>query len=187
MKKLSYLLPIMLLLLSSCASQNITTVDQTGRIVPMPHYVLKSMDDNFQVLYYWAKYSGERDLDGTAITHPTYFDFTKDDEINTRKFSKIVLTIEVLNRDNRPYELWERSAMHDRSGRSVSRGGRLAHSNQRMRVHQFELPINPEYQFVDYAIDLVDSSGMPIMHFGSYEYEILKLRKKGGEFNSVGN
>ena len=184
MKKLSYLLlPMMLLLLSSCAgTTNVTTIDQTGRQVPMPHYVLKSMDDNFQVLYYWSKHSGYRDLDGTPLTYPTYFDFTKKNQkINTKEVTKIVLTIEVLNANLRPYELWERSTMHDRNRMTISRGGRLAHSNQRMRVYEFELPLHQEYEFVDYSIDLVDESGMPIMHFGSYEYEILKAKKKGGD------
>lgn len=174
-------IPIMLILLASCASQNIMAIDQTGRQVPMPHYVLQSMDGNFQVLYYWSKHTGGRDLDGTPLSYPAYFDFTKDHKVDPKKVSKVVLTIEVLNRDRKPYELWERSVMHDRVGRVITRGGRLAYSDQRMRVYQFELPIDEKLKTVDYAIDLADSSGMPIMHFGSYEYVVGNSSWKGGD------
>ena len=169
------------ILLVGCATPNITAVDQTGRPIPMPHYVLHSMDDNYQVIYYWAKYTGGRDIDGTPLSFPAYFDYTKDDEIDPSKVSKVTLTIEVLNRDRRRYELWERSVMHDRQGRFISRGGILGFSNQQMRVFQFELPIDKNLKTVEYSVDFVNSYGQPIMFFGSYEYEV-KSTGKGGEF-----
>ena len=83
--KIKLILPIILLLLLGCATTKITAVDQTGRQVPMPHYVLRTMDGNYQVLFYWAKHKGVRDLDGTLISKPSYFDFFKHDEINPKE------------------------------------------------------------------------------------------------------
>lgn len=181
--KIKVVVSIMLLFLFGCATTNLTAVDQTGREVPMPHYVLRTLDGNYQVLFYWAKHKGVRDLDGTLISKPTYFDFFKHDKIYPEDVSKVTLTIEVVNPKKLRYELWERTIIKDKMGRNISRGGLLGYSNQRERTFVFDLPIDEELDYVDFSIDFVNEDGDPVVHIGDYVYDIVSSQnhKKGGE------
>jgi len=169
MKVMKMMSPIILLfLLVGCATSNMIAVDQTGREVPMPHYMMRTMDGNYQVLFYWATHEGVQDLDGTILSKPTYFDFFSEmKEINPRKISKATLTVEVINPKMLRYELWERTIIHDRDDNVISRGRMLGFSNQRSR-------------------DFVNFEGQPVVHIGDYNYEVRSQNHmKGGELYST--
>lgn len=187
--KMKNMVPLIILLLFifGCASTQIKAVDQTGREIPMPHYYLKTMDGNFQVLFYWAKHHGVEDLDGTVLSQPTYFDYFRDDFVDPKKVDKVTLTVEVINPKKLRYELWERTIIKDRFGRTISRGELLGYSNQYQRTFVFKLPIDEDIEDVDFGIDFVNQDGQPVVHIGSYTYEVgVKSHKKGGEgFSSV--
>lgn len=182
MKNAQYVaLSILLLFVIGCATQQIQVTDQVGREIPTPHYFLKTIDNNIRVLYYWSyQTGGTQDLDGTRMSHPVYFDFTQHAKISTKEIYAVTLTLEIANDKLERYELWERSFMKDRQGRTISRGGLLAYSNQRYRQHRISLPLSPDLQMVEFAVDLVDGTGMPIMRFGEFKYDV-KNPTRGGE------
>jgi hypothetical protein len=189
MKMASKVMPAIMLLFIfiGCATSNMIAIDQTGREVPMPHYMLRTMDGNYQVLFYWATHEGVEDLDGTILSKPSYFDFFSEmKEINPNKTSKITLTVEVINPKKLRYELWERTIIHDRNGNVMDRGGMLAYSNQYSRTFTFTMPIDKEIKSVEFGIDFVNSDGDPVVHIGDYNYEIQsQIYRKGGEFKST--
>jgi len=178
---------ILLSFLFGCATGSMIAVDQTGREVPMPHYVMRTMDGNYQVLFYWATHEGVQDLDGTVLSKPTYFDFFSEmKEINPNKISKVTLTVEVVNPKMLRYELWERTIIHDRNDNVISRGKMLGYSNQRSRTFVFTMPIDQAIKTVEFGIDFVNFEGQPVVHIGDYNYEVRsQINMKGGELYST--
>ena len=178
---------ILLSFLFGCATGSMIAVDQTGREVPMPHYVMRTMDGNYQVLFYWATHEGVQDLDGTVLSKPTYFDFFSEmKEINPNKISKVTLTVEVVNPKMLRYELWERTIIHDRDNNVISRGKMVGYSNQRSRTFVFIMPIDQAIKTVEFGIDFVNFEGQPVVHIGDYNYEVRsQINMKGGELYST--
>lgn len=188
MKVMKMMSPMILLLfLFGCATGSMIAVDQTGREVPMPHYMMRTMDGNYQVLFYWATHEGVQDLDGTILSKPTYFDFFSEmEKINPNKVSKVTLTVEVVNPKMLRYELWERTIIHDRDDNVISRGRMLGFSNQRSRTFTFTLPIDQAIKTVEFGIDFVNFEGQPVVHIGDYNYEVMsQIHRKGGELYST--
>ena len=188
MKTIKVVVSIILLsFLFGCGVKHVTAIDQTGRQIPMPHYVLHTMDGNYQVLFYWATHEGIQDLDGTIISKPTYFDYMRQmDVINPSKTPKVTLTVEVINPKKLRYELWERTIIHDRNDNIISRGNMLAFSNQYSRTFIFTMPIDQAIKTVEFGIDFVNHEGQPVVHIGDYNYEVRSQNyRKGGELYST--
>lgn len=186
MKMASKVMPAIMLLFIfiGCATQNIQVTDQVGRQLPTPHYMLKTIDNNIQVLYYWAYHiDDKKDLDGTPISQPIFFDYMKNNgKTIPSNVKAITLTLEILNVKQERYELWERTLINDRNGNFSSKGGIIGFSNQRYRQFVLTLPYSPDLTKVEFAVDFVDSTGMPILRFGEYEYKVYSNMKGGVSF-----
>jgi hypothetical protein len=164
-------IPIMLLFLISCMSApKINLVDQSGRSMPAPHYVLKSTDKKVAVLFYYTAYSTEKDLDGYEILVPNYLNLHVSHNISLKKYKRLVMNFEIQNPTTEKYTVWETIEWKNGDKVEMATGRRIGYSNRKYRNFTVEMPYGKDYKNVKYAIFLRSSKGQTIMHFGEFKY-----------------
>jgi hypothetical protein len=169
-KKIIFI-PIMLLFLIGCVgAPRIDLVDQTGRSMPTPHYVLESTDKKVAVLFYYTVYSAEKDLDGYEILVPKYLNLHVSHNISLKKYKRLVMNFEVQNPTKEKYTVWETIEWRNGNKADVATAKRIGYSNRRYRSFAIEMPYGKGYKNVKYAIFLRSSKGQTIMHLGEFKY-----------------
>lgn len=159
----------------SCSSTpKVNVVDPSGRPLPNPHYTLKTIGEENKVstMYYYTFYSNEKDLDGQLLMHPIYQDRKGQVTYDLDDTSGLTLTIEIFNPEKIKYSLWKRVVITTKDGKQMYEGDRLALSDKPYRFHIIELPLNKEFEKVEYDVSLIGKKGESLMHFGPYEYGV---------------
>ena len=169
-----YVTVALLLLCIGCASQQINLVDSAGRLIPTPHYMLQSTADlNIQTISYWTKYKSKQDLDGSIILDPIYFPYTEEYKFSMKKYSHATLTVEVLNPKNVKYKLIEKVTVNGKYSKISRRI--IGMSDLQYRQFTINLPFRKEDMGkIRYGVDLITIDGFPIMHFGNFNYKLIK-------------
>lgn len=162
---------IMLLFLLGCAgAPKVSLVDQGGRTMPTPHYVLKSTDKNVSVLFYYTAYSTEKDLDNYEILVPKYLNLYQSHSISLKKYKRLVMNFEVQNPTNEKYSVWETIEWRDEKDADKATGRRIGYSNRSYRSFTVEMPYGKNYKDIKYGMFLRAADGRIIMHFGEFKY-----------------
>jgi len=158
----------------ACSSTPPIVKDQAGRIYPTPHYTLQDIRGrNLSAIFYFTLFTGEKDLDGSVQTKPTYLNMLKHNELP--KGSRVTMTIEISNPQKVKYALWERvqyAKINANTNLSEAKGGRIAVSNLDYRQYVYELPTTPDLNTVNYGIDVIGDDGAILFHIGDFNYTV---------------
>ena len=178
MRKNTIILMMSLLLIGCSTTTNLKIIDPTGRDIPSPHYVLRSLYNGMTATFYYASLSVRKDIDGTIIQRPTYLPMNQ--IYTTISLSELVLIIEISNPKKVKYKVWEHSSIKKwKKNSGETRGVELAKSNLEYRQFVFKMPMDSEIKEVSYGVSICEEeSGEPIMYFQDFRY---KIKKKKGE------
>ncbi len=157
--------------LIGCATNtNLKLIDPTGRDLPSPHYVLKSIQRNLAATFYYISLTKVKDLDGTTISKPTYLPLHK--VYTTEPTTELKLVIEISNPERIGYKLWKEVSIENKSGH-IAMGTELAKSNLEYRQFVLSMPNNSEIKEVFYNVSIYDNeSTLPLMYLGKFHYKI---------------
>lgn len=175
-----FILPMMLLLISSCATPKVEIRQETGRKLADPCYTLMDMQGTgIEANFYYAAYKPIKDIDDTTHYTPTFLKLTdENDPINIEEYDKVILTLEVWNPKQIVYEIKETVKIkRSVNPRLEQWGWPLAKSKLKYRYYNLQLPLGPELDEVTYGITLYVQN-QEIMRFGDFTYEVHNGRKE---------
>jgi hypothetical protein len=163
-----------ILTVMACSNTPPIVKDQSGRMYPTPNYTLQDIRGrNLSSIFYFTLFIGEKDLDGSVQTKPTYLNMLKHNELP--KGSRVTMTIEISNPQKVKYSLWERVQyikVGSNTNLSDAKGGRIAVSNLDYRQYVYELPTTPDLNTVNYGIDVIGDDGAILFHIGDFNYTV---------------
>ncbi|HUW05417.1 MAG TPA: hypothetical protein VMW01_04075 [Williamwhitmania sp.] len=172
-KELCYLVAAVFLTffaVGGCATQNLDIVDQGGRQIPTPHYIMKSLDKSVSVLFYYTAISTEKDLDGYEVPISKHLALNQQNYISMKKYKTIMVSLEVQNPTNQEYSIWEMIQWKSNGGIDEARGQRVGKSNRSYRSYTIQLPYDEKYKNVKYTLQLLSSGGKTLMFLGEFKY-----------------
>lgn len=157
--------------LIGCSTRaNLKIINPTGRDLPSPHYVLKSMQRNLVATFYYISLSKVQDIDGTMIPKPKYIPLHK--VYTTEPATELMLIIEISNPERIEYKLWKEVSIEDKNGHTEM-GAELAKSNLEYRQFVLSMPNNSEIKEVFYNVKIYENkSERPLMYLGNFHYKI---------------
>jgi len=164
----------LLTLVVGCATIKANYVDQTGRQLPIPHYMLQNMSGDLMFTFYYTLLNVNKDLDGTILETPTYVCMASFHKIKLSHYKAITLTIEVMNPKETEYNLWEKYTSVDVEGNKTYNGTNLAKSNAKYRQFIFNLPFSSDIKEIVYSIEVSDKNGDMILNIGDLHYALVK-------------
>ena len=164
----------LLTLVVGCATIKTNYVDQTGRQLPIPHYVLQNMSGDLTFTFYYTLLKVNKDLDGSALRIPTYVSMASFHKIKLSNYKAITLTIEVMNPKKIEYNLWGKYTSVDAEGSKTYNGSNLAKSNAEYRQFVFNLPFSSDIESVIYNVEVSDKNGDMILNIGDMHYKLVK-------------
>ena len=167
MKQLITVIPFMLLFLFGCAAPKLDVVDQTGRTMPNPHYVMRSIDKSISVLFYYSVISIEKDLDGYDIPVQKYLPLNQHNYISMKKYKYIMVNVEVRNPTEKEYAIWEMVTWKPSTSEDSASGRRVGYSNRSYRSYTIQLPKENK---VKYRLQLLGAGGNLLMFLGDFKY-----------------
>jgi hypothetical protein len=157
-----------------CATtMNVELKDQTGRVMPDPHYVLHGIENPIQVLFFYTAYEEVSDVDGTVIGKPKFLDLLTHHDIFAEKTKRITLTIQVNNPNELEYSLYRLIKLQvGDARREVHFGDEINRSKLPQRQFVYSLPYSEDVRAADYLITLqVEGSG--VMEIGTFRYNLI--------------
>jgi hypothetical protein len=163
---------LFLLTFASCATIRPMVVDQTGRKLPSPHYVLQSIEYPIRVLFYYSAIEEVVDSDGTIIANPKYLDFFTIHDVFAEKVKAITMTIEVFNPTGIEYSLYEQTLAKYRKSPETQTGMVLNESKMPFRQFVYELPYGYDIRDIDYNIKVVVNDNDAMM-LGPFRYHLI--------------
>ena len=173
MKVKNVALIFIMLFLTGCATTQTRFVDQTGRVLPEPHYGLRVVGEPMYVTFYYTAFETINDLDGSKIAKPKFFGFMETHDIFAEKYQSITLTIEVNNPTQIEYSLYERRMMEIGSPRvQAQTGGEIKRSNLEYRQFVIPLPYGEDIRSVDHLI-ILRIDDQDVMQIGSFRYNLI--------------
>jgi len=175
MRKKNILLVILLVFIVGCSTTiKPTYVDPAGRQLPVPHYVLQSTSGEIVFTFYYVALKGNKDLDGTVLSIPTYLSLTSFHKIKLSEYKSINLVIEVMNPKRIEYHMWDKSTSIGEKGYRNFSGTRLSKSNSEYRQYVFQLPLSKKIKQVEYRVEVNDKKGNRMMNIGDFRYKLVK-------------
>jgi len=168
----SIIFVLVVMLLTGCATIQPQVVDQTGREIPSPHYVLTGTDYPIAVLFYYSANEHIIDADGTVINKPKYLDFFSHHDIFAEKVKAITLTIEVKNPYGIEYTLYKHERIEMRNVGEVQTGETLNSSKLPYRQFVYELPYGQDIKDVEHRVVLMVDNH-EILKIGDFRYHLI--------------
>lgn len=173
MKAKNVALLFIMLLTVGCATIKPVVVDQTGREMPDPHYVLQAVGQPLRAVFYYTAYEELTDVDGTVIAVPKYLDFLTTHDIFAENIKTLTLTIEILNPNRIEYLLYQQTKIEGRKlGDERQIGGPIYKSVLEHRQFVYNLPIEKDVRDVDQYVSLSINDD-EIMRFGHFQYHLI--------------
>lgn len=164
---------VSLIFIISCASHpNITVISPLGEPIPRPSYILKTLDKNFQVTFFYSAIGGVKDLDNTIQPVPKFLDKNINHILSFKKINKLIVTIKVFNPKRISYTIYQGEAIKFKNGgdlRSLSVSGR---SNLIFRTFEIELPFRKAITSAKVHFEIQKQDGSILIRTGTMEYHI---------------
>lgn len=174
MKK-NFMLFIMLLLLTGCASQpHFDIRDQMGRQMPYPSYSVSSTEYPMSVTFYYAKLRKDHDIDQSILLEPEYLNMFRFHDIDSEKYPQIIVAIEIFNPQELPYLIEESNELQIGPMRYEAKSGSILNvSNKKYRNYMYNLPVGDNIRMVDNLITIKVEHN-EVFRIGNFRYNLIQ-------------
>ena len=168
LKVKQFLFFVLLLVMIGCSAPTMNLVSTAGERIPHPFYTAKPTGNNpMSFIWYYAKWEGVEDSDGTIQTFPTYLDRNRDYTIESKTTLGLDMILRVFNPTLEEYHIMVNKNVQFKSSKGYGRRYIKGQSHMEYREWKFHFATSERVQSVDFNIEVVqgDNTLLRTRHF----------------------
>ena len=165
-------LTLVLLAMVGCSAPTMNLVSTAGERIPHPFYTARPTGNSpMSFIWYYAKWEGIEDMDGTTQTFPTYLDRNKEYTVASKTTLGLDMTLRVFNPTLEEYQIYVNKHVQFKSIKAYGHRLQKGSSHMEYREWKFHFATSERVDTVEFNVEVVQGNNT-LLRTNKFRYSV---------------